>query len=221
MSTDAFQTCAQCGAALTAWEQEDCACTGPKWVINREVLYSIACNAKETLHARDFVRHAQMDHSVFLDNATAVATLAGDPRFCWAGKGIYGLYRHGPLPGPRNLEQAARIILVASGGPLTQDALDFCLKQFGYRYNLASLRNAVARSSHISWDRYGSWDHSRTEEAQMEMRLQIPIVPQRQRAAWINLREATANLIHTAIIDRDARLVSLTNPMRFGMSWEE
>lgn len=221
MSAGELKTCARCGAVLAAWEHAGCACTGPKWRVNREVLYAIACNAKETLHARDFVRNAQRDHATSLDSATAVATLAGDPRFCWAGKGLYGLYRHGPLPGPRNLEQAARIVLVTSGAPLTQEAVDFCLKQFGYRYNLASLRNAVARSSHISWDRYGIWDHSRTEAAELELRSQVPIVPQRQRAAWINLRQATANQVHTAIVDRNARLVSLTNPMRFGMNWED
>lgn len=37
----------------------------------------------------------------------ANTTLATDRRFCWAGQGIYGLYRHGPLPGPRNLEVRA------------------------------------------------------------------------------------------------------------------
>jgi len=52
-------------------------------------------------------------------------------------------YRHGPLPGPRSLGAATRLTLLAIDSPLALDVVDFCLKRFGYRCNISSLRNAV------------------------------------------------------------------------------
>jgi hypothetical protein len=146
--------------------------------------------------------------------------LASDPRFCWAGKGIYGLYRHGLLPGPRNLEQVARVVLVAAGRPLTCEVLDYCLKRMGYRYNIASLRNAVAHSSHIAHDAYGVLSHRRGEDAELDLRSQIRLVPPRHREVWHALREETAKRVQLCVSERDTRLLGLANPDRFGMNWE-
>ena len=220
MTAFALTTCARCGAVLSAWESSGCSCNGPRFRTNREVLYAVACSVSEPLHARDFVRIAERDHRVHLGTATAVATLAPDPRFCWAGRGLYGLLRHGPLPGPRNLEQATRVLLVAAGHELSIDVVDFCLKRFGYRYNVASLRNAVAQSLNISWNWLGQWDHARGEQAERELRGEVPIVPQRQLAAWIQLRDRTAVQVAAAIEDRATRLRALGDPARFGMNWE-
>jgi hypothetical protein len=198
-----------------------CACAGPQAATIREVLYAVACTSAEAIHARDFVRHAEQDHRTHFTTGTAVATLAVDPRFCWGGKGIYGLYRHGLLPGPRNLEQAARILLVAAGHPFTYEVLDYCLKQMGYRYNIASLRNAVSRSPSIARDRYGMLSHPHGEKAQLELRSQIPLVPWRNRKAWVVLREETAKRVRIAVAERDARLQQhLADTDRFGMNWE-
>jgi hypothetical protein len=197
-----------------------CACNGPRWRTNREILYAIACAAYEPLHARDFVRAAERDFGAHMSTPTANAVLSPDPRFCWAGKGVYGLYRHGPLPGPRTLEQAARIVLVAAGWPLNYEVVDFCLKRLGYRYNVASLRNGVSKSYRISWDWYGSWDHSRGEDAERTLRHEIPVVPARQLAAWTCLRDNTAAQVQAAISERAARLKALADPNRFGMNWE-
>lgn len=213
-------TCTRCGAVLAAWERNKCACDGPATRTNRAILYAVACTASEPLHARDFVRAAERDFGVHMNVPTANAVLAPDPRFCWAGKGVYGLYRHGPLPGPRRLEQAARLVLVAAGQPLNLEVVDFCLKRLGYRYNIASLRNGVSKSWDISWDWYGTWDHSRGEAAERTLRQEIPVVPPNQRAAWNSLRDTTAAQIQTAISERAARLEALADPNRFGMNWE-
>lgn len=220
MSDARGQGCEQCDAVLSKWEQGRCACSGPRWGTINEVLYAIACSATKPLHARDFIRNAERDYGMHLNQATAVAALAIDPIFCWAGKGVYGLYRHGPLPGPRKLEEVTRMVLVAAGAPLTYEIVDFCMKRFGYRYSLASLRNAVAWSGHISSDWYGGWDHSRGEEAERLLRSHIPIVPPRQRAAWLSLRMEIGERISAAIAERDARLVALAEPTRFGITWE-
>jgi hypothetical protein len=214
------EKCKTCGSILSAWEMGTCGCKTPLAETHREILYTIACRASGVLHARDFVRNAERDHHLFLDSATAIATLATDPRFCWAGRGVYGLYRHGPLPGPRNLEQAARLILIAAGRKLTQPMVDFCLKQLGYRYNVASLRNAVAQSNDISWDRYGGWDHAHGEAAELALRAQLRIVPPRQKAAWIWLRDETNKQVRTSLAKRNVHLRAFADSRNFGMNWE-
>lgn len=218
-SAAAVDRCLACDAVLAPWELGGCACQGQVSRRLPDVLYAVACRTNEPLHARDFVRHAREDHRTYLDEATAVAYLAPDHRFCWAGRGVYGLYRHGPVPGPHNLEQVARVLLVAAGRPLLPDLLDFCMKQFGYRYNVASLNNAVARSLDIRW-RAGGWDHERGDAAQLSLRLELRIVPERQRSAWGDLRDAIGLHVEAIIADRAARLEALGDPARFGLNWE-
>lgn len=213
-------TCDHCSSVLADWEGNRCACGGPFARTNREILYAVACAASEPLHARDFVRAAERDFGAHMNVPTANAVLAPDQRFCWAGKGVYGLYRHGPLPGPRTLEQAARLILVAAGEPLNLEVVDFCLKRLGYRYNVASLRNGVSKSYWISWDWYGTWDHARGDAAERTLRQEIPVVPPKRRAAWNRLRDRTAIQIQSAVSERAARLQALADPNRFGMNWE-
>ena len=136
----------QCFAILSPWEPADrCGCAGPRRPSHPEVLYAVAASVPGPLRVQDFVRLADSQHEHRITRASANFTLA-DPRFCWAGQGTYGLYRHGPLPGPRSLEPAARLVLTAAGRPMTMEAIDYCLKALGYRYNSGSLRNAVNRS---------------------------------------------------------------------------
>ncbi|TCO65865.1 hypothetical protein EV192_1011657 [Actinocrispum wychmicini] len=213
--------CSSCGHLLTPWEGERCSCLGPRRASNTEVLYAVACDVQTSLHVRDFVRLAERDYGQHLSTATATAVLAPNRRFCWAGKGLYALYRHGPLPGPRNLEEATRLLLVAAGVPLTIQAIDYCLKQLGYRYNVASLVNAIGRSVQITRQRDGLWDHPRGDAAELELRREIPVVPPRQRAAWIDIRDRLAHRTHEALLRRAKRLQDLGAPTRFGLIWDE
>jgi hypothetical protein len=213
--------CGSCGAPLAAWEKDHCGCHGPRQLNNAEILYAIACTVGAPLHIRDYVRLADRDYGRRLSAPTATATLAPNPRFCWAGKGLYALYRHGPLPGPRNLEEASRVVLLAAGGPLTTSALDYCLKQLGYRYNVASLNSAVSRSPRITSEQNGQWDHPRGEAAERELRLQIPIVPAGQPAAWMATRDHLVQQVQRALAQRAMLLKDLENPSRFGFDWSE
>ena len=211
--------CPKCRAPLAAWEGGRCACDGPRSLTNRDVLYAVACSAPSPLHGRDFVRLAAVDHGQRLDAATAFATLAPDPRFCWGGKGVYGLYRHGLPPGPRNLEEAARVILVAADEPLYPEVVDYCLKQLGYRYIFASLVNAVLRSARIERNGWGFWDHPRGETAERLLRSEIPLVPPRQRGEWIALRDAIGRRVKRAIANRAERIHAAGDLTRFGIDW--
>lgn len=212
--------CPNCGAVLSQWEKR-CACDGPWASTIREVLYAVACAAEGPIHVRDFVRNARRDFGLYLTNPTANATLGPDRRFCWAGKGLYGLFRHGPLPGPRNLEEAARVLLVAAGEPLSGKVVHYCLKRMGYHYNEASLQNAVARSNSISRDWYGVWSHPQGEAAERDLRSQVPVVPPRARAAWTSLRDDIGRRVHEAAADRAARLRAAADTSRFGLNWEQ
>jgi hypothetical protein len=173
---------------------------------NAEIIYAIACSVPAAVHVRDFVRLVDRDYGRHLSEPTANAVLSPDRRFCWAGKGMYALYRHGPLPGPRNLEEASRLILVAADVPLTIDALDYCLKRLGYRYNVASLKNAISRSARITWQRDGRWAHIRGVAAERELRREIPVVPERQQTTWIAMRDLLAHQVREALAQRAERL---------------
>lgn len=218
--------CASCGAILAPWERGRCSCEAPRYQTIREVLYCIACASSGPIHARDFVRNAERDHGVWLNEATAIASLSPDRRFCWAGRGTYALYRHGPLPGPRSLVEAARIVLVAAGRPLADDALDFCLKQLGYRYHVASLLNACGWSGVIQ-RREGRWDHPRGEDAERHLRQSIPMVPPPtiaangvHRDAWARFLAGVQLRVQEVLAEREARFTALADPSRFGIEWQ-
>ena len=221
MSEVLERRCARCEAHLSAWEWSGCACTRPHARTVREILYAVACAADSALHVSDFVRHADRDHNFYLNAPTATAILATDQRFCWAGKGMYGLYRHGLIPGPRKLEELARTALVSCGRSMSYEILDYCLKQMGYRYNVASLRNAVERSPHFARDGYGVLSYRSSEQAEVELCTDVPIVPPGKQAEWPAIRNRAAARILEAVNEREERLAMLVDPTRFGMSWDE
>jgi hypothetical protein len=65
--------------------------------------------------------------------------LSQDKRFCWAGRALYGLARHGLIPGARTLAEAAYAVLLASPRELYVEEVDFVLEQLNYRFNSESL----------------------------------------------------------------------------------
>jgi hypothetical protein len=212
--------CPACRSILSAWEPpERCACRGARRHSHAEIMYAIACAAPGPLHVRDYVRLADADHRYRVDQATANTTLANDPRLCWAGSGIYGLYRHGPLPGPRNLEHVARLVLLAVETELTVDALDYCLKQLGYRYNVASLNNAILRSRSIRWTGAG-YSHPHGEAAQLSLRRDIPIVPPQRRAEFDTLCARLRQAVRRALKARAERIRRVADPTRYASAWE-
>ena len=76
-------------------------------------------------------------------------SLASDLRFCWAGKGLYGLYRHKLIPGPRNLAGVAKFLLYSLDIPVNVPILAFLMRFMGYRFQQQSLANALARDPDV------------------------------------------------------------------------
>ena len=94
------------------------------------------------------------------------ATVAQDRRCCWAGRGLYGLWRHGVFPGPRRLIDVVRVVLYARASPLPLDELAFVLRQIGYRFQSATLYNVLNQWPTIQERR---WHHYTNKEENTEI----------------------------------------------------
>jgi hypothetical protein len=91
--------------------------------------------------------------------ATVNQALANDLRACWAGRGIYGLYRHGLLPGVRDLGRTAAVYIHAADRGFTFDELYFTLRDIGYRFSPNSLQPALWRVDDLGIFRNtGGWN---------------------------------------------------------------
>jgi hypothetical protein len=87
-----------------------------------------------------------MDHDGRRTNkASMMVWLSTDPRTCWGGPGIYGLYRHGLLPGIRDLGSAAAVYIHAIDEPMTQDQARQVLQRIGYRFQSTTIYLALRR----------------------------------------------------------------------------
>jgi hypothetical protein len=115
--------------------------------------YNIADRAVRVLETSDrplpwwdVKRVLDRDHSTDHKKATVTAVLASDLRTCWAGKGVYGLYRHGQLPGVRTLPDVAEIYIHAYQATLGLEELAFILRRgVGYTFFDTSLKAALDR----------------------------------------------------------------------------
>jgi hypothetical protein len=81
------------------------------------------------------------------------AVVGSDRRFCWSGKGMYALFRHGRIPGVRSLADIGAFVLVAAEQPLSANEIGFLLSWSGYRFQQTSLEAALGRERRfiMSW----------------------------------------------------------------------
>ncbi len=217
-----LRKCGMCASPLSPWEPDPCPCANHGQPgTNGEVAYAVAAASTTPLHLRDFVRLADVDYARCMRQATANATISPDPRFCWAGKGLYGLFRHGPLPGPRNLEESARLLLGASDRALTLEAIEFCLKKLHYRFTSASLYNAIGRSPVIEWHWHdGHFRVPGSALAQRKLLRDIPVTPFERQDEWPRLREHVAALVDQAVAERNNRLRDATTRTVANYDWD-
>ena len=83
---------------------------------------------------------------------------------------MYGLYRHGLFPGPRNLAGIAKIFLYSNGEPMRTEVLAFAMQYTGYRFQQASLRNALRYEGNVAWEPWRGWVVRPRKEARAELR---------------------------------------------------
>lgn len=103
-----IHACKVCEAELGPWEALSClSCdsnTRPIWsVTNSDAGVQILERGDGPLSVYDIQRGIHREFGKEVLRGSLAASISVDPRFCWAGKGLYGLYRHKLVPGPRNL----------------------------------------------------------------------------------------------------------------------
>lgn len=166
--------CDECHTERGPWEQGECPVQAARHrrlnVPDLAVYVLEKSDAPLTMY--DIARSIGRDLDVSVNPATLQVSISTDPRFCWAGKGLYGLYRHGLVPGPRSLAGIARMFLF-SHGQLTHDKLEFVMKAVGYRFQSASLNQALNSEPEVWWLNTAAgwaWDTARTEDAAVKLR---------------------------------------------------
>jgi hypothetical protein len=137
--------------------------------------------------------------------------LATDLRFCWAGRGVYGLFRHGFLPGVRDLARVGGTYLHAAGLPLTVAELDFILKFVGYRYQELSLRSALWRGYGLGIYRAESaesWSARDSESGQREVARAMGM---RRGPIFREIVDRTTAQVEAALCERERRLIDASS----------
>lgn len=201
-------TCPICGAELGPWESElGCLTCRGVWAYTvADRCLKLIEEVDKPLPYWDFGRLLGANgRSVW--EPTLKATLATDRRLCWAGRGVYGLYRHGLLPGVRDLARVGGIYLHASDRKLTLEQLEFVLKFVGYRFQQLSLRNALWRGLDLGIyanEGYYSWRGSRDSERRQ--REAARAMGMTRGPLFRAIIDRTSAQVETALSERERRL---------------
>lgn len=93
-----------------------------------------------------------------LTESQVLNLLRADMRPCWAGRGRYGLVRHGLAPRVRDLGSAAGLFVHIADDSLSTAQVDYVLRRCGYRFSPSSLYPALGRAAddglidaHLGW----------------------------------------------------------------------
>src|SRR5437763_790439 len=78
-------------------------CDGSGRLTNAELIVAVLERSSVPLATWDIVREVRSRYACKINSLNAAADL----RLCWAGRGIWGLYRHGLLPGVRTASRVA------------------------------------------------------------------------------------------------------------------
>jgi len=218
--------CHRCDAELSAWEvrkaeelgSPPCWCNGvppgiPLTLAN--VAYSELCHAGLTrpVKIHDVVRFLSHKYTWNLRYSINVA-LSQDKRFCWAGRALYGLARHGLIPGVRSLAEAAYAILLAAPRRLHVEEVDFVLEQFNYRFNSDSLAHHMRGYTTNRWNLKFQIDHwnevwiNAGRDARHEYNAKVRVCPTHLAFdSW--LEDHLAPKVQRTLDDRTRRLADL------------
>ena len=152
--------CEVCDALMSPWEEMSClTCTlrNPRWLSNSDAALFLLEKEQHAVTTYDLVRGMRREFGWEVQRASMAAALSTDHRFCWAGPSMYGLYRHGLFPGPRNLAGIATIFLYSHREPMRTDVLSFAMQYAGYRFQQASLHSALRYGTDIVREPWHGW----------------------------------------------------------------
>ena len=155
-----MNTCLGCQAIIGPTERRAC----PTYrrgrggqLTNSDMAVFVLEASEEPLTLYDIHRGVQREFGWAPERNSLNATVALDRRSCWACRGLYGLWRHGLVPGPRKLADVARLVLYCHDQPLSLDELAFTLRHLGYRFQQASLHRVLTTTPTIKrqgWAEY-------------------------------------------------------------------
>jgi hypothetical protein len=167
-------TCAVCGVSLAPAEFPNCfRCSQRRPTTIGERALIVLEEAAVPLSYWDIKRLLDRRAHYPTNSNSLLVYLSRDLRICWAGKGMYGLFRHGLVPNVRGLGPAAEVHLLAAPNQLTHDELHFVLQHQGYRYQLPSLIPALQRQIGYSWRYRSAATSSPSTEQRLGLLLQI------------------------------------------------
>ena len=152
--------CKICDASMSPWEGDiclTCKLRNPRWLSNSDAAVFLLEKERQAVTTYDLVRGMRREFGWNIPKASIAAALSTDRRCCWAGRSMYGLYRHGLFPGPRNLAGVATIFLYSHKKPMRTDTLAFAMQYAGYRFQQASLRSALRYDADIVWESWRGW----------------------------------------------------------------
>jgi hypothetical protein len=218
--------CSRCNAELSAWEVRKaeelgvrpCWCDGlppgtPRTLAN--IAYAELCHAGLTqpVKTHDIVRFLSHKNSRTSMGSINVA-LSEDKRFCWGGRALYGLARHGPFPGVRSLAEAAYATLLAAPRELHVEEVDFVLEQLNYRFNSDSLAHHLRGYTSNRWNlifQTDRWNRVRVNtgrDARHQYNANVRVCPtQPAFDAWVE--DDLAPKVERTLDDRARRLADL------------
>lgn len=164
--------CPQCDSQISDWERREaerlgvtpCWCDGIPRGVSRtlsNLAYSELCHVNLTrpVKTHDVVRFVTPKYNGNPRYSINVA-LSQNKRFCWGGRALYGLARHGLVPGARSLAEAAYAVLLAAPRELHVEEVDFVLEQLNYRFNPDSLLHHLRGYTSNRWQLEFRMDYS-------------------------------------------------------------
>lgn len=174
--------CFVCSADLSPWEGDVCISCSPdsRWVwnlSNSERALQVLESEDGPISVYDVYRSIKRKFGGDPSEYSINTSLASDPRFCWGGRGVYGLYRHGLLPGPRNLAGVAKFLIYSARAPINMRILSFLMQFMGYRFHPQSLTNALSRDPNVANLGWQGYDVERSDAAAIALNLDLWFAP--------------------------------------------
>ena len=198
--------CEVCGASMSPWEGKSCLTCKlhkPRWLSNSDAAVFLLEGEQHAVTTYDLVRGMRREFGWRISKASIAAALSTDRRCCWAGRSMYGLYRHGLFPGPRNLAGIAKIFLYSNREPMQTEVLAFAMQYAGYRFQQASLRSALRYEGNVAWEPWRGWVVRPRKEARTELK-QLGFSPTFRGVD--DAAEACGGVIRDAISEYERRL---------------
>jgi hypothetical protein len=201
-----MNTCLGCQAAIGPTEQREC----PTYrqgrggqLTNGDMAVFVLEASEEPLTLYDIHRGIQRGFNWAPERNSLNATVALDRRSCWAGRGLYGLWRHGLVPGPRKLADVARLVLYCHDQPLSLDELAFTLRHLGYRFHQASLHRVLTTTPTIKRQGWAAYSLNGSPAADRVSCADLGV-----GRAFGEVAERTRNATLAALRERRKRLAS-------------